>query len=501
MKSPNAWPEGKKMKTFADMGWATPQISKHGYHPELCLLKSLLIDPSRVRVVKLILGQSGKHFAMPHCGEIYEDILELAQQGVLCSESLGCKYINEDTQEKRLMFWELESLYSLTGLNVEFYSKKVLEASKTRAQQKLGEILKNDPMADCVAYIESLKEFDPPETDNCVLDIHGLEEIGTRSVERMIELKGKPEGMPTGLNILDGIIHGWNPGDMIIIAARPSVGKTAFALNAMLAVAKQGYPALMFSCEMQPKQIAERCFGILASTRIECLRQDVHVSQELAKVKQAQSIMRGFKGFGYDSDLILSVPKIQTRARAHVEQHGESLIIVDYVQRVRLGEKTNSIREEIVGVSGALQSLAKELKSPLIVLSQIGRSGDDAPKMANMKESGSLEEDADVVIILDKLTDARLESAIKFYNVTDAKIKKSLIGIEIAKNRHGPTDKMISIFNKEIQRFSAITNRYQEVSYPPRVPEIAWRDHTESKTAQDMFESPGYDDGDEDVPF
>jgi replicative DNA helicase len=315
----------------------------------------------------------------------------------------------------------------------------------------------------------------------------------------MVELNGKPEGLPTGLNMLDGKIHGWNPGDLIILAARPSVGKTAFALNAMLAVIRQGIPSIMFSCEMQPKQIAERCFGILTSTRIESLRQGVNVAQEVENARRAQQIMQNFKGFAYDSDLTLSIPKIQDRARAHVATHGASLIIVDYVQRIRLGEKTGSIREEIVKVSGALQSLAKELKSPILTLSQIGRSGDDAPKMANMKESGSLEEDADVVIILDKMTDDRRDKAAAAFQISDDATKNKLIGIEVAKNRHGCTGGVIALFHKDIQRFSAITQTYEPEYIPTYNPKFI-RDVSAPKTEQlDYF--PDYDDGDDDTPF
>jgi replicative DNA helicase len=213
-------------------------------------------------------------------------------------------------------------------------------------------------------------------------------------------------GVPTGYVDLDHMTAGFQPGDLIIIAARPSMGKTTLALNiAQYASAenKKKVPSVIFSLEMGKEQLVMRFFASIARVDFGKMRTGHFQDADWPRLQRAASTLYDSKIFIDDSPAI-SVLELRSKARRLKSEHDIGLIIVDYLQLMRGGANPESRQQEISDISRSLKALAKELNVPVVALSQLNRSlesrGDKRPMMSDLRESGAIEQDADVIMFV-----------------------------------------------------------------------------------------------------
>ncbi|MEK7764395.1 MAG: replicative DNA helicase [Nitrospirota bacterium] len=232
-----------------------------------------------------------------------------------------------------------------------------------------------------------------------------MEDLAREIVEYVDNASKRNEaiiGIPTGFQPLDSILGGWQRSDLVIVAARPSMGKTSLVLGSAYAAAKQGYHVGFFSVEMSRLPIGLRLCGMLASIDIFKLKTGKLNPEEWARLAQAaQAIER--TPMWLDDASFLTVEQIAAKARHSKATKGLDLLVVDYLQLL-LSQKAETRQQGIADTSRKLKLLAKELDIPILVLSQLSRDcerrDDKRPVLADLRDSGAIEQDADVVLFL-----------------------------------------------------------------------------------------------------
>ncbi|MDD4933446.1 MAG: replicative DNA helicase [Methylacidiphilaceae bacterium] len=328
----------------------------------------------------------------------------------------------------------------------------------------------------CSSIVQRI--IDEPQSTSAVLD-HAEREIFrvtnlslTRStvpvsveLRRALDLidsfhqrKGKLFGIPTGFYELDGLTTGWQKGDMIVLAARPGVGKTALGLSLARQAIRQrydvekdawvqpGHPVGFFSLEMTNAQIMLRLLASVASESLHKIRRGELDDSALEKLRRISADAQEWPLYLDDSSG-LTIHQLRAKARRMKDQYKIELLIVDYLQLLRSDspQARENRQVEIAEISRGLKGLAKELDIPVIVLAQLNRrveEGKAEPALHHLRESGAIEQDADVVLLLHRL-DSEEESPpteIPYF-------------LHVAKQRNGPTDKIAIRFNALYTRF------------------------------------------------
>ncbi len=271
-----------------------------------------------------------------------------------------------------------------------------------------------------------------------------IEQIATRRREGQILV-----GISSGFPALDRITGGWRPSDYIIIAARTSMGKTAFMLSIAMHVASvEQKPVMIFSLEMSAVQLAMRILSSYSGVPLQKIRNAQLEEPELKALETAVEQLQDLP-IWIDDTGDLSLYDLRARATLARTQHNIELFMVDYLQQVRVTlERRHTTREQEVSmVSRTLKALAKELESPFIVISQLSRQTeqrlDNKPRLSDLRESGAIEQDADIVIFLYRP---------EYYGDTKSAFE-GYTEVEVAKNRNGPTGTTILKFNRQLVRF------------------------------------------------
>jgi replicative DNA helicase len=292
-------------------------------------------------------------------------------------------------------------------------------------------------------------------------DIVSIEHILGDSFDRLDELhrdKGKIRGVPTGFRDMDNILAGLQKSDLFILAARPSMGKTALSLNLAHNVGtKAGKPVLVFSLEMSKEQLVDRMLSMESGVDAWALRTGNLTDSDFEKIGHAMGALSEAKIYIDDTPGI-TVSELRTKARREAHSQELGLIIVDYLQLMSGGGRYNSDGnrvQEISEISRGLKGIARELNVPLIALSQLSRSVESRspqiPQLSDLRESGSIEQDADVVAFIYRED---------YYNPeTD---RKNITDIFIKKHRNGPTGSVELYFDKEKQRFRSVDKHRSE---------------------------------------
>ena len=242
--------------------------------------------------------------------------------------------------------------------------------------------------------------------------------------------KGKVMGLETGLLDLDSKTTGFHPGELIIVAARPGMGKTTLALNVLRNMAGNGHPALMFSLEMTGENLASNMMAAKAKVNGQYIRQMDLSHNDLKQFISACEDVQNWPGFVCDQSA-MRIEAMQATAYEYHEKHGIKAVIVDYLQLARADAKGRSREQEVGEISRGLKAMAKDLGIPVIALAQLNRQAESRqggrPLLSDLRESGSIEQDADCVLLLHRP---------EYYDKT-AQPGKMII--DIAKQRNGPT--------------------------------------------------------------
>ena len=398
-------------------------------------------------------------FYRPLHGQIFGAIMALTHAG----EPIDYVTVQAKLQERGAVAIELAVLSSLqmntpSAANAQHYAEIVRDKAQQRRLIAVGgEIVDDSYVAtdDVVGLIDEAERKINQIGDNRKIDtVSPLQRLLLSEadiLEERGETRGQFNGLETGYKSLDLILQGLQPSSMTIIGARPGTGKTAFALGILIhvgAVVKR--PALFFSLEMSRQELAER---ILASTaRIDSsnLRTGDLSDADWNRAHEAFGFLQSAQVF-IDDNPSLTVMDVRSRARRIKQQQGDlGVVIVDYLQLMSSRGRAENRQVEVSDMSRSLKILARELQCPVIALSQLSRKledrADKRPVMSDLRESGSLEQDADVVLFL-----FRPEQYGEVAND-----KKSEAEIIVGKNRNGPTRTAHLTWRGEFARFDNV---------------------------------------------
>ncbi len=335
-----------------------------------------------------------------------------------------------------------------TAANVEYYAKIVAEKAVLRrliaaateiaasayvSQSEVDELL--DKAEETIFQISQGRS-----TQGYV----HLKDVLVETMEKLEYLashRGDVVGLPSGLTDLDNLTSGFQPSDLIILAARPSVGKTSLGLNIARSTAVKGDCAVViFSLEMSKEQVAQRLLCSESAINSQNLRNGFLNDDEWRRLSIALGRLGEAKIFIDDTPGI-SVMELRAKARRIKAEHGLGLVVIDYLQLMRTRKQENR-QQEISEISRSLKGLARELEVPVIAMSQLSRAveqrQDRRPMLSDLRESGAIEQDADIVMFL--YSEPELE-------------QNNAIDLIVAKQRNGPTGSVRLFFSREVCRF------------------------------------------------
>ncbi len=273
----------------------------------------------------------------------------------------------------------------------------------------------------------------------------------------LINSRGAITGVPTGLVDLDKMTYGFHPGQMIVVAARPGMGKTSIALNfieAALFDAKKktgkAIPVLMFSLEMPARELALRLMCSRAGVNLRKLSEGFVNRESLADIASAEAEYRDMPLFIDDAGG-QNILEIRAKSRRLHAQHKLGMIVIDYIQLINGTDSSVAREQQIAEASRAIKAMAKEFGIPVVALAQLNRKSEDEarqPRMSDLRESGSIEQDADVVLLISRPTGKTKDD--EEVEVGPGLVKRELI---IAKQRSGPTGEIPLYFNRALTKF------------------------------------------------
>ncbi len=337
----------------------------------------------------------------------------------------------------------LVSLVTLvpTSANIRYHSKIVREKALMRSLlHSVTDIASNVyegelDVEEMIDYAEkTIFDISDKRINVSFVKLKDLIKDSFQMIEQLYDRKETVTGIPSGFTKLDELTTGFQSGDLIIIGGRPSMGKTAFSLNIAQQVAiNQKEPVAIFSLEMAKEQLMFRMLCSEAKVDSNKIRKGFIVKEDWHKLTSAAANLAEAPIFIDDSSGT-NVLEMRAKARRLKVEHGLGLIIVDYLQLMRGRGKSERREQEISEISRSLKGLAKEIRVPVIALSQLNRSvetrtGNKRPTLADLRESGAIEQDADVIIFLYRD---------EVYN-KDSDKNKGLAEIIVAKQRNGPT--------------------------------------------------------------
>ncbi|MCS7164755.1 MAG: replicative DNA helicase [Candidatus Calescibacterium sp.] len=423
---------------------------------EKALLSSILLNPSIVpQVVEKI---DPDDFFWPENRAVYKAILNLYEK------NLPIDLISVTNEIKHL---KLERELEFVG-GLEYLASLVELASVVHSYDYYMDIIKSKSIRTKIikASLETIQDtYNEQYSINTILDkaqrriveisytsksreYHSLSDILATVLEN-IEIMAEEGvvGLTTGFEDLDKMTSGLQRGDFIVIAARPSMGKTAFAINLAYNITiKSKQPVIFFSIEMSKEQIAQRFLSLESSIPLSKIRSATLTVQDMDRIAEAISILSEQPIFIDDTPIISTIDiRIKSR-KIKVEKKQLGAIFIDYLQLIKAEDKKESRVQELSEISRSLKALAKELNVPVVALSQLSREvekrTDKRPLLSDLRESGAIEQEADLVIFLYRD---------EYYN-KDSK-KANLTEVIIAKQRNGPTGSIFLYFAKDILKF------------------------------------------------
>lgn len=433
---------------------------------EASLLGAILIDSDGI--VKIADSINSTDFSDKRHEYIYEAISELynnrsAIDVLTLAEQLksngkidlvgGPSYLSELTN------------YVPTATHIEQYAEIVAQKSIRRKlisiSSEIGDLVQDETKQLRELIEEAETRLFNVSNQHVKQSIVSIESILADSFERLDELhrdKNKIRGVPTGFKDLDNILAGFQKSDLVILAARPSMGKTALSLNFAHNIAtKSNEPVLYFSLEMSKEQLVDRLLSMESGVDAWALRTGNLSDSDFEKIGNAMGSLSEAPIYIDDTPGI-TISELRTKARREAHKHPLGVIVVDYLQLMSGGSKfggdSNRV-QEVSEISRGLKGVARELNVPVIALSQLSRSVENRspqiPQLADLRESGSIEQDADVVAFIYRE---------EFYKPdTD---RKKITDIFIKKHRNGPIGGVELYFDNEKQRFRSIDKRHSE---------------------------------------
>ena len=390
------------------------RVLPHSIEAEQAVVGAMLMDRDAILTSSEIV--SGEDFYQTAYGVIFDAVVEIYNEG----KPVDLITLQERLKEKDVPA-EISSLEFVrdlvtavpTSANVKYYAEIVSEKAMLRRLIKLNDDISNmcylgkDPM-EAVLETTEKKVFELVQKRNTG-DFVPIKEVVLNALEKIevaSKTGGSVTGIPTGFMDLDYKMAGLQPSDLILVAARPSMGKTAFVLNIAQHVAfKAKKSVAIFSLEMSKEQLVNRLFALEAQVDSQSLRTGNLKDDDWEKLIESAGII-GKSKLIIDDTPGISISELRSKCRKFKLEHGLDLIIIDYLQLMtgRVGGRSESRQQEISEISRALKGLARELNVPVVALSQLSRAveqrPDHRPMLSDLRESGAIEQDADVVMFI-----------------------------------------------------------------------------------------------------
>ena len=438
------------------------RVPPHSPEAEQAVLGGILINNSTLYSLIDILSEDD--FYSPVHKTIYEACLELNRQSVavdlITLADALTKMGKLDMVGGTLYLAELASA-TVSAANAPHHAQIVKEKAVRRrlieaATGIIGQVF-DDPQ-DTAALLDASEQAifsiaDSRQTTGLHSSKILLDAVFEQLTKR-VENKELVTGVPTGYYTFDEYTAGLQPSDLIVVAGRPSMGKTAFAMNvAMRAACMYAVPTAIFSLEMSREQIMMRMLCSWGKVDLSKLRKGRLDDSDWAKLYEAANVLSPAPIF-VDDSAALSTMEVRARCRRLKAEKGLGLVVVDYLQLMRSSRRVDSREQEISDISRNLKALAKEMHVPVVALSQLNRKveerGDKRPMMSDLRESGAIEQDADVIIFLYR------EAAYK--KKDELTPEDNVAEIIIGKQRNGPTGMVKLRFFRESTSFENPTD-------------------------------------------
>ena len=438
------------------------RVMPHSVEAEQSVVGAMLMDKDAITTASEII--SGNDFYQSAYGIIFDSMVELFNE----SKPVDLITLQERLKEKDVPaeVASLEFVKDLvtavpTSANVKYYAQIVADKSMMRKLIKLNEEIANT----CYAGKESLEAV-LEKTEKAVFDLLQKRNTGEYvpikqvvlnaldRIEKASKNKGTVTGIPTGFIDLDYKLSGLQPSDLVLVAARPSMGKTAFVLNiAQYMAFKKDKGVAIFSLEMSKEQLVNRLFSLESQVDAQALRTGNMKDSDWEKLIEGAGII-GKSNLIIDDTPGISVSELRSKCRKYKLEHGLDIVIIDYLQLMTgsVGKNSESRQQEISEISRSLKGLARELNVPVVALSQLSRAvesrPDKRPMLSDLRESGAIEQDADVVMFIYRD---------EYYN-KESEFKKQA-EISIAKQRNGPVGTVNLAWLGEYTKFANLSRQ------------------------------------------
>lgn len=443
------------------------RIPPQNIEAEQAVLGAIFLQPSSLTLASELLIPEDFYRASHQ--KIYNAMLELSDKGepvdlVTVTSVLANANLLEEIGGVSYLSDLADSVP--TAANIEYYGKIVEEKSILRRLIRTATGIAQDGYSR-----EDEVEVLLNEAEKTIMEVAQRKNAGAfqnikdvlvqtyDNIELLHENKGDVTGIPTGFIELDKMTAGFQRNDLIIVAARPSVGKTAFALNIAQNVAtKTDENVAIFSLEMGADQLVMRMLCAEGNIDAQRLRTGSLTPEDWGKLTMAMGSLSD-SGIYIDDTPGIRVSEIRAKCRRLKQEAGLGMVMIDYLQLIQGSGRSDSRQQEVSEISRTLKELARELKIPVIALSQLSRGveqrQDKRPMMSDIRESGSIEQDADIVAFLyrDDYYDKESEN-------------KNIIEIIIAKQRNGPVGTVSLAFVKEYNKFVNLERRFDDAGVP-----------------------------------
>ncbi|MEE1191711.1 MAG: replicative DNA helicase [Blautia sp.] len=415
------------------------RILPHSLEAEQSVIGSMIMSKDAIVEASELI--TGADFYQQQYGIVFEAMVELHEEG----KAVDLVTLQDRLREKELppeissMEFVRDLLATVpTSANVKYYAEIVAEKSMLRKLIKTTEEIGN------LCYLGKEKTQDILEvTEKKIFDLvqnRGNEEFvpirqvvlnAIEKIEKASRTQGSVTGIPTGFIDLDYKMSGFQPSDLILVAARPSMGKTAFVLNiAQYMAFHNDVTTAIFSLEMSKEQLVNRLLALESKVDSQNIRTGNLEDEEWAKLIEGANII-GKSHLIIDDKPGISISELRSKCRKYKMEHNLGIIFIDYLQLMTGSGRSESRQQEISEISRSLKALARELNVPVVALSQLSRAveqrPDHRPMLSDLRESGAIEQDADVVMFIYRDD---------YYNKDSE--NKNIAEIIIAKQRNGP---------------------------------------------------------------
>ena len=434
------------------------RVMPHDEEAERSVIGAVLLDNEKIMTVSEII--TGEDFYQKQLGTVYQTMLELYNEGkpvepVILHTQLREKGVPEEACGVELIMRWMDQVY--TSANAKFYADIVAEKAVARRLIRLNEEIANV----CYAGTEKVKtaledaekrvfELAQRGGRNEFVPIRQIVIDVMKKIDAASKSRGRVTGLETGFLDLDYKTSGLQPSDLILIAARPSMGKTAFVLNLAQHMAfKKDQAVAIFSLEMSREQLVNRMLSLESHVDAQKIRTGRLNDEEWMNLVEGSASIANSHLFIDDTPGI-SLSSMRSKCRKLKMEHDIKFVIIDYLQLMSAdGSSGASRQQEISDISRGLKALARELNVPVVALSQLSRAveqrPDHRPMLSDLRESGAIEQDADVVMFLYREG---------YYNRDLSEAEQRVAEVIIAKQRNGPIGTVNLLWMPELTKFT-----------------------------------------------